>query len=199
MNIPTPKFAKGDKVFFATTYMTKHTVPCPDCDGSGKWPIKSPAGNDFTISCARCYSYCEPEMALSWPTFEGSVKELTIGSVRLDTESDTPISYMCHETGVGSGSVYNGRDFYADKETAQKAADGKAQAANLIREAVRTRALTALPHVHLTYENAVETAYVDRERKLYGRVRDLIYDIENIESVKEIPALIEKFKNSDGE
>lgn len=197
LKVPTPKFAKGDKVFFASTFMTKHSIPCPDCDGSGKWPITSPAGNNFTISCARCrydYGSRTPELSLSWPTFVGNVKELTVGSVRIDTDSDRPISYMCTETGVGSGSVYYECDFYADKETALKAADGKAQAANLTHTAVKTQALEVLPYVHLTYENAVEEAYHVKWRELNNRISYLIDDLGNVEAVEDIPATIERFK-----
>lgn len=197
LKVPTPKFAQGDKVFYADAHMTSHTVECPDCGGTGKWPITSPAGHAFTIGCARCrynYGFREPEMSLSWPTFTGTVKELTIGSVRINTSEDDPISYMCLETGVGSGSVYYERDFYADKDTAKKAADGKAQVSNLSHKGVRTAALTALPNVHLTYENALEAAYEKRWREMRYRIGYLISDLEDAADINEIPAIIRKFK-----
>jgi hypothetical protein len=202
MNVPTPKFAKGDKVFYADTFMTTHRIDCPDCDGSGKWPITSPAGHPFTIPCARCaYNYGSrlEELRLSWPVFTSLVRPLTIGSIRINTDDDDVVTYMCVETGIGSGSVYRERDLYDDKVIAQKAADGKAQASNLSHKEVRTQALTVLPYVHLTYQNAVEAAHDDTVRKLGNRIRNFIYDLKNVESVEEIPALIEKFKNDEEE
>jgi enhancing lycopene biosynthesis protein 2 len=45
--------------------------------------------------------------------------QLTIGSVRIDTNHESPIEYMCVETGVGSGSVWDERQLYASREEAE--------------------------------------------------------------------------------
>ena len=56
MALPAPKFAVGDTVFTADIERIAEKLPCPDCHATGKWDIKSPAGEVFTIDCPRCSS-----------------------------------------------------------------------------------------------------------------------------------------------
>ena len=102
------KFSIGDAVYHASTTTTKKQHPCPDCLGSRKWSATSPAGGSYQFGCPRCGGGYRSEDALSldYTQFVPIVRKLTIGSVRVDTSDNRPVSYMCRETGVGSGSVY---------------------------------------------------------------------------------------------
>ena len=43
---------------------------------------------------------------------------------------DSPVSYMCHETGVGSGSIYDERNLFPTKEEAIAFAQAEADEEN---------------------------------------------------------------------
>jgi hypothetical protein len=113
------KFDIGDKVWHpsVTTKQEKH--PCPDCLGTRKWQAISPAGRGYIVECPRCSTtyLSNRDLSLSYATATGSVHQMTIGQVRFE---DGP-RYMCHETGVGSGSVYYETDLFATKEEAEAA------------------------------------------------------------------------------
>lgn len=130
--IPQPKFNIGDVVFYVTTYQGQGTHPCPDCHGTQQWTATSPAGETFAVNCLRCargYALLPRDIApLTYKTADYSVRQLTVGSVRVDTGANHPISYMCDETGIGSGSLYNEDDFFTDEEAAKVEARARADA-----------------------------------------------------------------------
>lgn len=131
-----PKYDVGDTVFCAGHPAYEgYTEQCPDCLGSGVWKVETPAGDSFPCKCETCgvgswtgagsgritkYKYS------SW------VRRLTIGSVRIDTADKNPISYMCNETGVGSGNVYYEEQLFDNEESAKVA--GQIAAADAQRE-----------------------------------------------------------------
>ena len=105
----SPKYEIGDKVWRAYTTVEHFQHDCPDCLGEKEWKAESPAGTKYTFPCPRCSSMYQSNSALSlkYRKFVPSTQLLTIGSVRLDTaDKDHPVSYMCVETGVGSGSIH---------------------------------------------------------------------------------------------
>lgn len=118
--IPTPKFDVGMSVWAAWTVSGQQQDPCPDCLGSGKWSLTMPNGNTQDVQCSTCD--CGRGYIASLK-FEPDVRPLTIGSVRLDTNDKVnPISYMCEETGVGSGTIhYESRLFHTHEEAHQHA------------------------------------------------------------------------------
>lgn len=103
MNIPAPRFAIGDTVYWPDVVQETAVIPCPDCNGTRKWEAVSPIGERFPMPCPRCST---TQAELRTYKFTGTVRALTIGSVRLDTSDSDPVQYMCVETGVGSGNVY---------------------------------------------------------------------------------------------
>jgi len=56
------------------------------------------------------------------------VRSLTIGSVRVDTaaKESERISYMCEETGIGSGAIFYEHDLFLEYEVAVEIAKVKA-------------------------------------------------------------------------
>jgi len=123
--VPTPKWAIGAQVWCSRVEWGQVGVECPDCLGSGKWKVESPAGYHGEVNCPRCSGGGKVKSE----TRVGKVQLLTIGSVRIDTAAtreDGPVSYMCVETGVGSGSIwYEGR-LFGTSEEAQADADARA-------------------------------------------------------------------------
>lgn len=125
--LPVPRFAIGDKVFYVEINARVERHPCPDCCGSGKWKAIAPSGVELDMDCPRCCyksGYAHDGLSLDYVKHCPRVRELTIGAVRINTyEANEPISYMCDETGVGSGTVYHERKLHADRATADAAAE----------------------------------------------------------------------------
>lgn len=130
----TTKYSIGDVVYFASTVAESKRHPCPDCKGERKWKATSPAGGEYEFSCPRCSAQynSDRDLMLDYSALVPSVSRLTIGSIQVNTAKgshDEGARYMCCETGVGSGSVYNeDRLFETEEEATRKAqalADGQ--------------------------------------------------------------------------
>lgn len=125
--IPQPKFKVGDTVYAVYTQQVTGRHDCPDCLGTKEWEVITKTGNKLKCECQRCGSYSSRDIpSLSYAKHVPSVQKLTIGSVRADSApsyGDDYISYMCNETGVGSGSIYYENKLYDRLEDAQKEAD----------------------------------------------------------------------------
>ena len=134
MNIET-KYANGDVVFAIGNYPVKKWQSCGFCPGTGK--IVGNDGNERF--CPECYGRMgkyiyEPQQ------WQVNHMILTIGQVRI-TITDSPgqegetvfdnfkeqhgreESYMCIETGIGSGSVHRADTLYPSIEAAQTECD----------------------------------------------------------------------------
>ncbi|MBN7804864.1 hypothetical protein JZX86_05735 [Agrobacterium rosae] len=122
------KFAIGDVVYHASTRLDAKQHPCPDCKGERKWKAISPAGSEYDFSCPRCCSsfHGNSDLSLRYQAFSPAVSKLTIGSIRVDTADERGNSYMCVETGVGSGNVYYERDMFSTEDEALTVAKLKA-------------------------------------------------------------------------
>lgn len=121
------KYSIGDTVYRGSTVSNKKQRPCPDCLGTRKWKATSPAGTDYEFSCPRCSTSYQSnhEMSLDYSLFEPSITKLTIGSVQYNSAEgsyDHGFRYMCVETGIGSGSVYNESDLHLSEADAIVAA-----------------------------------------------------------------------------
>lgn len=123
------KFAVGDVVFLASTDTKVEKLPCPDCKGSRKWKAVSPAGAEHEINCPRCStSYrSDQALALTYNKATPLVRALTIGSVQYRSVGHmggpAEVTYMCRETGIGSGTVYDEKNLHATQEEAEARAN----------------------------------------------------------------------------
>lgn len=116
-----PKFNIGDTIYHLRISYAEKKIPCPDCLGTREWKVICPSGEEFQHCCNTCYA--------GWSSSSGYVRiyedqifirEMTVGSVRYDSnEKDNQFSYMCQETGVGSGSVYYQKDMFSTEEEAK--------------------------------------------------------------------------------
>jgi len=102
------KYSIGDVVYHGTNESTAIRTACPDCQGTKEWTVVTPAGATMTTACPTCETlYCSTGYIERYERMP-KVQTLTIGSVRFDSNErgDERTSYMCNETGVGSGSVW---------------------------------------------------------------------------------------------
>lgn len=106
-SIPTPKFSIGQKVWRGSGAWSEKQQSCPDCLGQLRWSVTTPAGETFNASCATCERGYECTGTINSWDYHPRVDCLTIGSVRIDSaDAEHPVSYMCHETGIGSGQIH---------------------------------------------------------------------------------------------
>jgi hypothetical protein len=131
-SLPTPKFFIGDVVYWPTTETTKEPMPCPDCLGTRRWKVITPAGTEMEAECQRCTGFGriadlpKPERLVSKP----SVRRLTIGKITASTHASygdrDRVEYMCSETGIGSGSIYQESQLFSTEDEAMAVAIAEA-------------------------------------------------------------------------
>lgn len=213
MAIIETKYNIGDVVWLATTNVEQRIAPCPDCLGTKVWKATSPAGTDYEFPCPRCATNSSiQELSLKYCTYVPDVQKRTIGSVRHDTrhwvgqnenEQDQyqPITeYMCHETGIGSGSVYKECTLFPDEASALIEAEKLAQEAN-------ERSHKSDQQDKRYPDRLVVAAYQLREARMEActkamyhqrsRFEILLGDLECAESIEEVSGIIETFKSKD--
>ena len=125
-----PKFKIGQRVFCVRVGWGSKEIQCPDCLGTKEWEVRLPSGEIFKHDCQTCRTgYFSKGTVSEWADHLTITDYYTVGSIQTDTNSETPIRYMCRETGVGSGSVYNEEQLHPDEQSAQ--AYGEAELARV--------------------------------------------------------------------
>lgn len=125
---PTPRYSIGNKVFAADSPYVETKVQCPDCLGSREVEVHTPSGDVFPVPCGTCHLGWCSEGVIRQYVDQPQVLSLTVGSVRIDTADEHPVSYMANETGVGSGRVWNEDGLFDSYEAAMQVAKEKASA-----------------------------------------------------------------------
>ncbi len=147
----TTKYNIGDKVWIGMTRWIDKSVKCPECE-YGYIKIILSTGAESRARCPVCYG----RNFKSSGDFHPVVESMTIGSVRYDSHAkvDEQFSYMCHETGVGSGSIWYEPHIFTTKEEAE----GHAQALTIRAKADGLRAsLAQAAHDEEEYNRTAQT------------------------------------------
>lgn len=109
-----PKYKIGDKVIFVYVSWACAELPCPDCLGEKEWTVECPSGEVFQTQCNTCSAGYYSKGTVTEYADRIIKQHLTIGSIQTDTANkECPISYMCAETGVGNGSVYEEQKLFS--------------------------------------------------------------------------------------
>lgn len=196
MAVIETKYSVGDVVYRAGTSTTRKQHPCPDCLGSRKWAAVSPAGSEYSFACPRCSaSYnSDRDLTLDYIAHVPHVEKLTIGSVQFNSANgswDSGARYMAHETGVGSGSVYNEDDLFRTEAEALVVAELKAKSADKSLEWCaklydKTLEISDYRLEHAMMREAKE--YRSKVGSLFWNVSDLF---ETIEAASDKYAILE--------
>jgi hypothetical protein len=151
MSVLTTKFSLGDQVWKIqpTTEMIK--LPCRFCHGRGWLDAKGANEESRLVKCPECDINATVTLG-SWPQWRVEPEALRIGMIGLkvfdrkgednhhradnmnparvlrDHESDEE-TYMCWETGIGSGSVHYVEDLFATPEEAEEEAEQRTERA----------------------------------------------------------------------
>lgn len=184
----------GDTVFYASTATKTFQHPCPDCLGSRKWKATSPAGGEFDVECPRCGTGYQSNRGLDlrYSQWTPCVRKLTIGSLKANSPTGTGSyddgnSYMCVETGVGSGSIYNERDLFRTEAEALAEATIKAQLANNAASGwVAKQYSETAKFCDYQLKDAQMEAAVDASRHALKLVGYLLEDLDEAESLDDV-------------
>lgn len=197
MSIPTPKYAIGQTVYLASTFQTKKQHPCPDCKGQRTWIAVSRAGDEFEFGCPRCGGGYRSDdvLSLDYITHVRSTRPLTIGSVRINTDDEHQVTYMCKETGVGSGNIWDEGQLYPTQLQAEEAADALADESNKTNEYVVQKFNRTLALSDYQLSSAIKkAAELDRSR-FNVDVQMLFEELRSAETNAEVLATIERWRD----
>ena len=198
MTTITTKFGIGDTVYWATTVIVQKQHPCPDCLGSHEWKAISPAGTEYTFACPRCSEryVSNRDLSLKYSIHEPAVQKMTVGSVRTDSYDNRPNSYMCRETGVGGGSVYNENDLFATEEDAMRAAEAMAAVRTQQTDWMVKQYDQSLSLSDYELQSAEREANAIQREQWTSRYRDFQSELDDCTTVEEFRKAIEDFRNA---
>ena len=187
------RYGIGDTVWAAQLTTERKRHPCPDCKGTTAWKALSPAGYEYTFTCPRCSArYCgHREASLDYTLYVPRTEQLTIGSVRVDTnDKEHPVSYMCRETGVGSGTVWYEEKLFLSSEEALSAAQTEADQNNaktewIVKEYDDSLAVSDY-ELKATFQIGCERA----ARDALSEAHDLLYRIREASDFEEVNSIL---------
>ena len=199
------RFSIGDVVYWASTTVEKKQHPCPDCLGSRQWKAVSPAGAEYQFACPRCAASYQSnrDISLDYSEHVPRVQQLTIGSAQVNTASgswDHGNRYMCRETGVGSGTVYNEGDLFGTEAGALEVAKLKAAEANKSSEWIvklydKTLSISDYQLDSANLKAAKDESF--RASSMLWNLGDLFSRIEEASDKEEILEAVEDYKRFD--
>lgn len=193
----TTKFGVGDIVYYANTTTESKSHPCPDCLGSRAWEAKSPAGGVFKVSCPRCDASYQSNRALNlkYSVWTGTARRLTIGLVRANAGGDRGHEYMCHETGIGSGTLYYEDRLFDTEEEALRHAHGLAQVGNMDANGwVAQQYSETVKFCDYQLKDAEMEAAKSVGRRMADEARYLVEDIEGAVDIEDVKSAIKRWR-----
>ncbi len=116
MKIET-KFDLGQAVWLVKKLQHTTYIPCPGCAGHGDILLV----DRTTGRCPKCYGR-KTRIDVAHAAWHVT-GPMTIGNVRVSLfgvqSTEDERRYMCHETGVGSGTLWREPDLFATREEAE--------------------------------------------------------------------------------
>lgn len=187
MAIIETKYSIGDVVWYANTTTQAKQHPCPDCNDTKKWAAVSPAGNEYTFGCPRCSTRfnSHDELRLTYTAHVPTARRMTIGSVQFNSAKegwDAGARYMCLETGVGSGSVYEEARLFETESDALIYAQSLADTANATHPSIVAQYNRTLEISDYQLENGLLKKAEDAKRRagqLLWNLNDLFDTIKD--------------------
>lgn len=191
----TTKYSIGDVVYSAGTTIVRKQRPCPDCMGSKRWKAVSPAGVDYEFSCPRCSGSYQSnnDISLMYSAHAPSVDRLTIGQVRTETDGQSKVVYMCQETGIGSGTLWDETRLFPTETEATAASEALARARDEETPWIKKLFDKSLKICDYELSNAVKKTAEDAEISRQVRVQMLFDDIRDCQTNDEIKDAIERY------
>ncbi len=135
MKFQQPLYEIGTVVFLAQSSWQSVPIECPDCKGQKTWEVSTPAGEKFSTYCRTCWhGYDGCFGTVNEYGYRASTRRLTIGMVcTRQSEAKAEIQYMCEESGVGSGSMWNESELFFSEEVAKRHAQRQVEESQRIK------------------------------------------------------------------
>ena len=195
MTTLTSKFSLGQKVWFAGTKNENRRMPCPDCNDAREWKVTSPAGGEYAFPCPRCNAYTgDSRLRLSYALYVPNVVQLTIGQIKLSNDSNCPEEYMCNETGVGSGTIYQLDVLFDTRDAAETAAQASADDRNFTTSSSRAELDARLEVYDYQLKDAKVRLAEEAAYRAAYKLNDLVALISDARSIEEVESIITIFK-----
>lgn len=196
----TTKYSIGDVVWYATTTTERKQHPCPDCLGTREWKAIAPSGREYKFACPRCgggYSG-NSDTSLSYTASVGRASKLTIGQVRAVVGGDgnsweKPASYMCRETGIGGGSVYDEDSLYPSEAEALAAAKVKADLNNSQIDWIVKQYEKSLSVSDYQLADADLKTKYDELHRAQSKIRYIIDDLRNCDTIEDVKSELDRY------
>lgn len=191
----TTKYSVGDTVYSAGTTTIRKQRPCPDCKGSKLWKAVSPAGTEYEFACPRCAAgyHSNDDISLAYSAHVPSVQMLTIGQVQVRTEPDPEIRYMCRETGIGSGTLWNETDLHPTHQEATAASEVLAKTRDQTTGWIAKQYDKSLRVCDYELHHAVKKAADDAETSRQVRYQMLFEDLRDCQTNAEVHDALERY------
>ena len=124
-SFPSPAHAIGDVLFSAAQDYSDDKISCPDCLGTKEWTVVFADGEAMNIGCQTCkLGYEPPTGFIYYKTWKPNVRRLTIGKLS-GFDDERGYSYMCNESGIGSGTMWYEKDLFKTSDEAWVSANTK--------------------------------------------------------------------------
>ena len=164
-------FQMGEKVFVGDVSREGYDITCPLCEGSKTATLNGCNHIEETIPCPYCKRGFEVRGTIHVFDVRPMVRNLTIGSVRYDdSDNRGPWSFMCIETGVGSGLVYRCDRIRRSEADATKDAEEQAQQMRAYLEQENLKRFSHTKRDVLLKQEYIET------QALKAKVRELEFE-----------------------
>lgn len=207
MQTPQPKYQIGD-VFWVPEVVTEtRRLDCPDCLGTRKWAVTTPAGGVLETECIRCsWSYRNDKLpSLDYETAVAKASRRLIHGIKLtspDMPSNDwgePVRYSCSSDSGTNWTIDESKTFATEADAlaaAQTRADVKNVKTTETPEHVDKIRLSGLPFKDARFDefkNGVWGAWYNY-RRFKGAIVETIEDPETEGGTKEelIAALKDK-------
>lgn len=185
---PTPRFAIGDTIWTANIQSTTAQLDCPDCLGSRRWKVTTPAGTEMETVCLRCasgYRATDDLPSLNYQSWEPCIRSLTISGVEMTGHPSSEawgrdqVRYQCFPNPGGGTVVDESRAFVSEadalveakKQAAEKNAENAAKPERT--KAARVGELTIVDARFDQFKNGLWDAFY-AARRLGSNIRDTL-------------------------
>lgn len=147
-DLPVPKYAVGQQLWYANTERVERKHDCPDCLGQHKWSLSTPAGETYEVPCQRCNDKWNFNdlVPLRYAEQTAAPKSFIVKNIEASTD----------RWGEGPGVSYDGRaenGLFPDEASALSASEALAMVHNA-KEAKTPERIAQKHLASLTYADA---------------------------------------------
>lgn len=161
--IPAPRLMVGDTIFRPSAEPSDLVPECPDCKGSKRWQVTTPAGSTFEVNCYRCGDkYVDRDVLpkIGRALYKPVVYELKISTVEitLGVKYGKPggVEYRASANG-GGYYVFDDETAISDRAEAERRAQEMANQENA-KLGQNAEAIRSGSYLNLTIEHALYKA-----------------------------------------